>query len=111
MEDLEGRVHKFNSLTLPGQIPIMHQGTSYLVNDLWREVQRLRMLENAQLGIPRTVISLKDKSVWKGLIMENIVEFALIIGVLFVCIALSIAVVVISCNVDLVQQCQMVIFA
>jgi hypothetical protein len=42
MDDLEKRVQDFNLFALPGQVPIMHMGTSYLVNDLWREVQRLR---------------------------------------------------------------------
>ena len=44
MDELEERVRKFNSLSLPGQPMGMHMGTSYLVNDLWREVQRLRGL-------------------------------------------------------------------
>ena len=39
---LEERVYQFNTLKLPGQPMSMHMGTSYLVNDLWREVQRLR---------------------------------------------------------------------
>lgn len=42
MSDLKERVDKFNGLSLPGQPMAMHMGTSYLVNDLWREVQRLR---------------------------------------------------------------------
>lgn len=41
-DELKERVHKFNSMSLPGQPMSMHMGTSYLVNDLWREVQRLR---------------------------------------------------------------------
>lgn len=41
-DDLKERVDKFNILQLPGQPMSMHMGTSYLVNDLWREVQRLR---------------------------------------------------------------------
>lgn len=44
MDELEERVFKFNTLTLPGQPMGMHMGTSYLVNDLWREVKRLRGL-------------------------------------------------------------------
>lgn len=44
MDELEERVYKFNSLSLPGQPMGMHMGTSYLVNDLWREVKRLRGL-------------------------------------------------------------------
>jgi len=41
-DDLEDRVKKFNSMALPGQPMMMHMGTNYLVNDLWREVTRLR---------------------------------------------------------------------
>ena len=41
-DDIEERVEKFNRMELPGQMPMMHMGTAYLVNDLWREVQRLR---------------------------------------------------------------------
>lgn len=42
MDDLEKRVNQFSLLQLPGQPMAMHMGTSYLVNDLWREVRRLR---------------------------------------------------------------------
>lgn len=42
MTDLETRVRQFQALELPGQPRGMHMGTSYLVSDLWREVQRLR---------------------------------------------------------------------
>ena len=41
-DDLEERVRQFNCMELPGQPFGMHMGTNYLVNDLWREVQRLR---------------------------------------------------------------------
>ena len=41
MEDLRDRVKRFNMLQLPGQPLGMHMGTSRLVNDLWRELQRL----------------------------------------------------------------------
>lgn len=41
---LEERVRMFHALELPGQPQGMHMGTSYLVNDLWREVQRLQAL-------------------------------------------------------------------
>ena len=41
-EDLEKRVLQFNSMQLPGQPMGMHMGTSYLVNDLWREVNGLK---------------------------------------------------------------------
>lgn len=46
-DKLQERVEKFSALELPGQPPVMHMGTSYLVNDLWREVQRLRSLAGA----------------------------------------------------------------
>ncbi len=39
--DLQDRVNKFSALELPGQPQGMHMGTSYLVGDLWRAVQRL----------------------------------------------------------------------
>lgn len=41
-DTLKERVEQFNSLSLPGQPISMHMGTSYLVNDLWWEVQRLQ---------------------------------------------------------------------
>ncbi len=37
---LEERVLQFAMLELPGQPRMMHMGTSYLVNDLWTELQR-----------------------------------------------------------------------
>ena len=41
-ESLEERVNLFNQMALPGQPLGMHMGTSYLVNDLMREIQELR---------------------------------------------------------------------
>ena len=41
-EDLAERVIQFNLMELPGQPKMMHMGTSYLVNDLDREVRRLK---------------------------------------------------------------------
>ena len=38
----EERDYQFNTLKLPGQPMSIHMGTSYLVNDLWGEVQKLR---------------------------------------------------------------------
>ena len=49
-DDLADRVYKFNRLQLPGQPMGMHMGTSYLVNDLWMEVQRLRAALAAKEG-------------------------------------------------------------
>jgi len=43
---LETRVNQFLTLELPGQPMAMHMGTMSLVNDLWREVQRLRALHS-----------------------------------------------------------------
>jgi hypothetical protein len=39
--ELKTRVDQFNALELPGQPRSMHMGTSYLVNDLWRELRRM----------------------------------------------------------------------
>lgn len=41
--DLETRVKQFMCMELPGQSMGVHMGTSYLVNDLWAEVKRLRV--------------------------------------------------------------------
>lgn len=41
-QSLEERVQAFHMRKLPGQPNGMHMGTSYLVNDLWLEVTRLR---------------------------------------------------------------------
>ena len=46
---LEDRVQQFAAMKLPGQPQFMHTGTSYLVNDLWREITRLRELLLAAL--------------------------------------------------------------
>jgi len=40
--DLEKRVNQFNMLQLPGQPIGVHMGTSYLISDLWRELQTLQ---------------------------------------------------------------------
>lgn len=48
MDDLKDRVEKFRALELPGQPMLVHMGTSQLVNDLWCEVEDLRLrLEGA----------------------------------------------------------------
>lgn len=39
---LDVRVARFMSCRLPGQPQMTHMGTSYLVRDLWQEVQHLR---------------------------------------------------------------------
>ena len=41
LEDLKTRVNQFNALSLPGQPMVMHMGTSYLVNDLWRALNAI----------------------------------------------------------------------
>ena len=38
LADLKDRVIKFTLMQLPGQPRAMHMGTSYLIDDLWREV-------------------------------------------------------------------------
>lgn len=40
---LEERVLAFSQRRMPGQPQFVHLGTSYLVNDLWHEVQKLRL--------------------------------------------------------------------
>lgn len=42
LDDLQERVNCFNMLALPGQPQGMHMGTSYLIGDLWSELQRYR---------------------------------------------------------------------
>ncbi len=41
MKELEQKVYRFNSLQLPGQPMATHMGTYRLVNELWRELQKL----------------------------------------------------------------------
>ena len=61
MNDLEERVYKFQTGELPGQPMSMHMGTSYLVNDLWKEVKRLRQIEeNYNNREPASVKALDD---------------------------------------------------
>ena len=50
-KELEERVEKFGMLELPGQPQMMHMGTNYLVNDLFREVVKLRNLIEGALKI------------------------------------------------------------
>ena len=40
MKDLKKRVEQFQMLQLPGQMGV-HMGTSYLIGDLWRELEKL----------------------------------------------------------------------
>lgn len=40
-EELQKTVHDFHAFALPGQPQRMHMGTSYLVNDLVLEIERL----------------------------------------------------------------------
>ena len=47
---LEERVLAFDMMELPGQAPMMHMGTSYLVHDLLNEVKRLRRVCEDALG-------------------------------------------------------------
>ncbi len=51
-DDLEERVMQFWSMSLPGQPLTLHVGTSNLVNDLWKEVQRLRTKVKEEEGTP-----------------------------------------------------------
>jgi hypothetical protein len=40
-KELEDKVRKFELMQLPGQPAMMHMGTSYLINDLCREIKEL----------------------------------------------------------------------
>jgi len=63
MDDLKKRVDQFNSMSLPGQPIGVHMGTMYLVNGLWREIERLREESNATELLPAATalsINLKD---------------------------------------------------
>ena len=40
--NIEERYRQFQVMELPGQPRSMHMGTSYLVNDMWAEIKRLR---------------------------------------------------------------------
>lgn len=51
-DDLHVRVGQFQRMELPGQPMVMHTGTLYLVNELYREVLRQRdMIEQMQQRI------------------------------------------------------------
>lgn len=64
MDDLENRVQQFGMMQLPGQPMGMHMGTSYLVDDLWREVQKLRAeLKTAEQSVQATVLSTQQDAV------------------------------------------------
>jgi hypothetical protein len=52
LKDLEDRVDKFHCLELPGQPRMMHMGTSSLVSDLLKEVQRLTKLLEGKVDEP-----------------------------------------------------------
>lgn len=47
-DDLRKRVNQYSMLQLPGQPGMMHMGTSYLVNDLWSEFEKLRSSIHAE---------------------------------------------------------------
>jgi hypothetical protein len=59
MDDLEKRVQQFKTLQLPGQPIGMHVGTANLVNDLWREVQRLQQEAEVHKGAKEVIDDLK----------------------------------------------------
>jgi hypothetical protein len=56
MDDLKKRVGQFNSMSLPGQPIGVHMGTMYLVNDLWREIERLREENTTDCYRPATAL-------------------------------------------------------
>ena len=58
-KDLSDRVALFNSIKLSEKLPMIHMGTSYLINDLYKEVRRLEELVE------------KNKRLAKWLVKEN----------------------------------------
>ncbi len=51
-KSLEQRVTDFALLRLPGQPQAMHMGTASLVDELWREVERLREIVEPERTAP-----------------------------------------------------------
>lgn len=56
--NLKERVQAFNALELPGQPQMMHMATSYLVADLWAEIERLR--DEARIYVDTTKAVMAD---------------------------------------------------
>lgn len=54
--DLEQRVQQYRTFELPGQPMATHMGTSYLINDLWKEVERLRAELDALKSQPPAIL-------------------------------------------------------
>lgn len=59
---LEDRVMKFRMLALPGQPPMMHMGTSYLVEDLWRELAAAKESESCYVALAAAQSDRADKA-------------------------------------------------
>lgn len=55
-KSLKQRVEAFRTMQMPGQTFPQHMGTFYLVNDLWREIERL----NAALSMTREGLDADD---------------------------------------------------
>lgn len=57
--NLKERIQQFDTLSLPGQMPAMHMGTSYLVHDLWNALQaaeaRLRLAARLAEALKQTL--------------------------------------------------------
>lgn len=60
-QTLDERVMAFELLELPGQPPMMHMGTAYLVNDLWAEIKRLQTrTERLEKALHEAVEDIQD---------------------------------------------------
>ena len=59
-DDLRERVRAFERLELPGQPQGMHMGTSYLVSDLWQEIERLRAENDVLKAAPESALSIEQ---------------------------------------------------
>lgn len=72
---LEERVSLFNQMALPGQPLGIHMGTSYLVNDLMREIQELReaLKPFAEAETENEAINSDETVLWEQSASGNIV--------------------------------------
>ena len=73
LEELRERVLQYDMLELPGQSPMMHMGTNYLVHDLLRYAEQLQRERDEAVSSLRETYTLFDsighpvkQLVWTG---------------------------------------------
>ena len=72
--NLKERIDQYKTLSLPGQPQCCHMGTNYLINDLWREILRLRtaMSDKDKVLMPRELTAENGaKSLLRGEFKEE----------------------------------------